>query len=214
MDDIAKLALYLFADFKISKNMTKKMFFLLCAAIAVLLASALSSCEKDSYQKSPITEKFFKIVDETHINTYDQLEILCTANKEVSFEIRVQDDQYAIDTLYIAEDEDMDRNFMYGSYEDDAVFEDENILFSFKYRDADDVVKNSVRVIGMLQKSQSSTAEDPDYLLCKSDVVLKATIQPMEMIGNRKIAKVLYELKCDSIVLASATQNFLVIKYK
>lgn len=189
--------------------MKQKKIFLLSAAIAVLLASALSSCEKDSYQKSPITEKFFKIVDETHINTYDQLEILCTANKEVSFEIRVQDDQDAIDTLYIAEDEDMDRNFMYGSYEDDAVFEDENILFSFKYRDADDVVKNSVRVIGMLQKSQNSKAEDPDYLLCKSNVVLKATIQPTEMEGNRKIAKVLYELKCGNILLASATQKFI-----
>ena len=189
--------------------MKQKKIFLLSAAIAVLLAGALSSCEKDSYQKSPITEKFFKIVDETHINTYDQLEILCTANKEVSFEIRVQDDQDAIDTLYIAEDEDMDRNFMYGSYEDDAVFEDENILFSFKYRDADDVVKNSVRVIGMLQKSQNSKAEDPDYLLCKSNVVLKATIQPTEMEGNRKIAKVLYELKCGNILLASATQKFI-----
>lgn len=195
--------------FKFSKNMRQKKSFLLCAAIAVLLAGALSSCEKDSYQKSPITEKFFKIVDETHINTYDQLEILCTANKEVSFEIRVQDDQDAIDTLYIAEDEDMDRNFMHGSYEDDAVFEDENILFSFKYRDADDVVKNSVRVIGMLQKSQNSKAEDPDYLLCKSNVVLKATIQPTEMEGNRKIAKVLYELKCGNILLASATQKFI-----
>ena len=192
--------------------MRQKIFFLLCAAIAVLLAGALSSCEKDSYQKSPITETFFKVVDATHINTYDQLDILVEENKVVSYEIRTQDDKAAFDTIYVAEGESLKRGFMYGSYQrsEDASIEDDNILFTFQYNDSEGIFKNHIRIIGMLHKSQSSTPDKPDYLFCKSNVVLQATILPSEMKGNEKTAKVLYELKCDTLVLASATQKFIV----
>ena len=190
--------------------MRQKIFFLLCAAIAVLLAGALSSCEKDSYQKSPITETFFKVVDATHINTYDQLDILVEENKVVSYEIRLQDDKAAFDTIYAAEGESLKRGFRYGSYQRDASIENGNILFTFQYQDSEGIFKNPVRIIGMLHQSQSSTQDKPDYLLCKSNVVLQATILPSEMEGNEKTAKILYELKCDTLVLASATQKFIV----
>ncbi|MBR1756463.1 MAG: hypothetical protein IJ738_02710 [Alphaproteobacteria bacterium] len=178
----------------------------------MLLAGALSSCEKDSYQKSPITETFFKVVDATHINTYDQLDILVEENKVVSYEIRTQDDKAAFDTIYVAEGESLKRGFMYGSYQrsEDASIEDDNILFTFQYNDSEGIFKNHIRIIGMLHKSQSSTPDKPDYLFCKSNVVLQATILPSEMKGNEKTAKVLYELKCDTLVLASATQKFIV----
>ena len=192
--------------------MRQKKSFLLCAAIAVLLASALSSCEKDSYMRSPVTETFFKVVDATHINTYDQLDILVEENKVVSYEIRLQDDKAAFDTIYAAEGESLKRGFRYGSYQrsEDVSIENGNILFTFQYQDSEGIFKNHVRVIGMLHQSQSSTQDKPDYLLCKSNVVLQATILPSEMEGNEKIAKILYELKCDTLVLASATQKFVV----
>ena len=191
------------------KNMRQKKSFLLCAAIAVLLAGALLSCEKDSYQKSPITETFFKVVDETHINTYDQLDILVEENKEVSYEIRTQDDLLVKDTISIAEGESMERSFVFGTMyleEDMVVEEDGNVLFTFQYQDAKETTKNRIRVLGMMIKSKTN-----DYLLCKSNVVLKATLLPSEMEGEEKVFKILYELKCDTLVLASATQKVCLI---
>lgn len=190
--------------------MRPKKSFLLCAAIAVLLAGALSSCEKDSYMKSPTAETFFKVVDATHINTYDQYDILVEENKEVSYEIRTQDDLLVKDTISIAEGESMERSFVFGTMyleEDMVVEEDGNVLFTFQYQDAKETTKNRIRVLGMMIKSKTKE----DYLLCKSNVVLKATLLPSEMEGEEKVFKILYELKCDTLVLASAVQKVCLI---
>jgi hypothetical protein len=189
--------------------MTKKTFFLLSAAIAVLIASALSSCEKDSYIKSDIQETFFKIVDANHINTYDQYDIICERDKEVSFEIRPQDDQVVIDTLFVNDDETLERELAFNLLDDDVIIEEESLLFAFKYHDASRFFENKIRILGILQKAQRSTPDNPEYLYCKSNVVLKATVKQI----SEKEIDVLYELKCEDILMASAIQKFDVFNF-
>lgn len=185
--------------------MNKKLFYLIGVAIAVLIGA--SSCEKDMYQKSDIGETYFTIVDETHINTYDQQGIMVEKNREVSFEIKTQYDLPLLaDTLMAGEEETLVRHLGYGSYSDDAVSdEDASLLVTFNYKYLD----NKLRVYGVLQRQTKVTNNqdgDDDFLLCLDDIILTATILPFNT--EEENIRVLYELKCKNIVLTSATQIF------
>lgn len=183
--------------------MNKNLFYLIGVAIAILISA--SSCEKDIYQKSPISETYFKIVDETHINTYDQEGILMEENREVSFSIKTQFDLViSEDTLRAAPDETLIRNFSYTVYEDARISdEDASLTVTFRYQN----IGNKVKVYGVLQK-MTNNAED-DYLFCMDEVILRAKIMPYsEEDGN---IKVIYELKTRNLLLASAEQIFEVL---
>ena len=187
----------------------KRLFF--ASFVAIAMMTTLVSCDKDTYLAAPSQPFFFRIVDATHVNFYDQQGILCEEGKETEFKINTQFPQnvYGTKPLEPAEGETMSHHLVYGGEEYDTErTSDASILVDFNYN----YFCNSMRVYGLYMESTDALGNKVQ-LVCLDKLVLKATIETLEMREEPffQHAEIHYTLYADTTELTSAVQDVRVV---
>ena len=189
--------------------MLKRHFFLIIAAIAVLIGA--TSCDKDMLMKTETL--FYRFVDESHINIYDGGGISIEEGRDMEIHLHTQlllPFHYGNDPLKFKDDETGVRYIsLAGQMYDDEKSQDyksaPNSLeytFYFNYFDL------SVRMTDF-------NINDPDndrIFVCLDGLILKVEIKPVESTDNpySEKAEIVYTLSTrdSNIVIATATQDY------
>ena len=181
----------------------KKVIFSVFATIVAM--TALVSCDKDEYMAAEPQACFFIIVDETHINLYDQYGILCEENREVEFKIYTQFglSVFATTPVHPLSDEEMNKSVSYMGEEVQHT-PDGGAVFVIHYNHFDNLLK----VYGLYMETKDAMGQTFP-VMCLDDLRLKGKIETTELRETPFLQKgqICYTLEKDSLVLATAVQE-------
>ena len=183
----------------------KRFFFLVFAAIAVI--TALTSCDKDELIISDPQPIFFRIMDATHIDLYDQGENVYEAGREVEFKIAPQMVQYRLQTTPLQPLEDLDIEI--DPYEKERYSSILDVKVKFNH------FTNNLKIYGLHIEGKDALGNDI-YVICLNRVFLRGEIivertQETPFLQAGRIHYTLYIIKQEEeLVLAEADQEFVI----
>ena len=178
---------------------------LVWAFAAIVVMSALTSCDKDEYVAAEPQPYFFKIMDETHINLYDQYGVLWEEMRETEFSIRTQFPQNFVGNtpLEILDSNDRMQNLSYRETDDVTADGGLTVLFKYNY------FENILRVYGLHIEGKNALGETFE-VFCLDDVYIRSQF---EIIDEEpapyfsQTVKIHYTLEKDTLTLAEAFQD-------
>ena len=180
----------------------KRFFFWVFAAIVGI--TALTSCDKDEYIAAEPQACYFHIMDETHINLYDQYGILCEEMRETDFSIKVQFPMNFVGNtpLDIVDTNDRMQSLSYG--ESDDVTSDGGMMVTFKYN----YFTNMLRVYGLYIEGKNALGEKFE-VFCLDNVYLRSRFEITDEndVPFSQTVKIHYTLEKDDFILAEAIQD-------
>ena len=189
--------------------MFKRYFFLITAAIAVLIGA--TSCDKDTLMKTETL--FYRFVDGSHINVYDGGGISIQEGKEMEIHLHTQllmPFHYGNDPLKFKDDETGVRYIALAGqmYDDERSQDYKSAPNSLEYTFQFNYFDMSIRITDF-------NINDPDndrIFVCLDGLILKVEIKSLESTENpySEKAEIIYTLSTreSNIVIATAKQDY------
>ncbi|MBO6282041.1 MAG: hypothetical protein J6N49_05885 [Alphaproteobacteria bacterium] len=183
--------------------------FLLGIFATIVGIFTLTSCDKDEYLKAEPQPYFFKIVDKSHINLYDQYDILYEEGREAEFKISPQFtiNRWSTQALAPIDGEQLNQEID----PIDVRRSDGSFIVEVKFN----LFENRLKISGLNIEGTDAQGEK-FYVFCLDEVYLQGEIEIEEERASPFLqeGKIHYKLvkvsRKDSLVLAEADQEFII----